>query len=214
MKKITALVLTLAALLPLSASALEGTGPRVTVTGVIESMSISAKNVYDEFGGEMTLRATNGQLVNVVFIKETRIIAEGRLSRKEILPLNLTPGMELRVRGWRVGTDGITASLVIISNVELNPALATNGILQSIDDTSVTVLGQDGTVRTYNITNETEVSIVYTLRGMEGLTLFGKEVLLTLNPLDSSLVRSLKITGNKEAANEKPTTLQLGRRRY
>ncbi|MEQ1849106.1 MAG: hypothetical protein ABL890_00780 [Candidatus Peribacteraceae bacterium] len=209
---IVALLIT-SILAPTSALALEGIGPRVTVVGVISSMVISKDQEFQEFGGEMSLKAENGQEVTILLQKDTKIISEGRMNRKEILPINLAKGMQLRVRGWRMGTDALTASLIILENVELNPALSTSGILQSIDATGITVLTQDGQSVSYAVTAETEVSINYTLRNIEGLTLIGKQVLLTMNPRNRTLLRSIRITGTKEEATLKPTTLQLGRRK-
>lgn len=213
MKRFFAASLIVGTLAPVSALALEGIGPRVTVTGVIASIVVSQEQKFQEFGGEMTVTADNGQAVTVILQKETKIISEGRMSRKEILPINLTKDMQVRVRGWRLGTDSLTASLIILENIELNPVLSTSGVLQSIDSAGITVLGQDHQVRTFTVTAETDVSINYDLRGLEGLSLIGKEVLLTLNPQNGSLLRSIRITGNKERALLKPTTLQLGRRK-
>lgn len=212
MRRLLASATLVGVLLPFSALALEGIGPRITVTGTIEQATVTAQQKMDEYGAELKVRATNGQVVTMLLNKDTKIIAEGRTSRKDILPENLTVGMDVRIRGWRLGSDAMTASLVIISNVSLNPALATSGILQAIGTTSITIIGQNGVVSTYALTNETEVSINYTLRGMEGLNLVGKEVLLTLNPTNPAQARSVRITGNKETSLLKPTTLQFGRR--
>jgi hypothetical protein len=121
--------------------------------------------------------------------------------------------MKVRVRGWRVGSDALTANLFIIQNIELNPILAASGTLQSMTDASVSILEADGQVHTYTITNETEVNINYTLYGKEGLSLIGKQTLLTLNPDDRSLARIIRITGNTDSSRTlKPTTVDLGRR--
>jgi hypothetical protein len=213
MKKLLAILLTLGTLAPMTTFAIEGMGPRATVTGTIASMVVTEEQEFQEFGGEMTVTAENGQTVTVILQKDTKIIAEGRTSRKEILPLNLMKGMAVRVRGGRIGTDAMSASLIILQNIELNPGFSSSGILTSIDQSSVSVQTQNGTVSTYTITGETEVFINYALRGMEGLTLIGKEVYLTLNPQNTMLLRSLRISGNKEEARLKPTTLQLGRRK-
>lgn len=213
MNKLLVSILVFGTLAPVSVFALEGIGPRVTVTGTVQSMVVSKDQEWQEYGGEMTLAASNGQTVTIVFTKDTQIISEGRMSRKEILPINLTKGMEVRVRGWRLGTDSLTASLVILQNIELNPVLSTSGILQNIDSTGIIVTEQNGIVKHYTVTAETEVNVNYALRGLEGLSLIGKEVLLTLNPRDNTMVRVIRITGNKEEALLKPTTVQLGRRR-
>ena len=94
-------------------------------------------------------------------------------------------------------------------NIELNPALSFNGTLQSINGSTVTVLSADGLSRTYNITNETDVNINYSVRGTDGLTFTGKPVLLTLNPLDSTQVRVLRINGAAEPVRTKPSTVEL-----
>lgn len=213
MNKIVASLLTLGLVAPMSVFAIEGIGPRVTVTGSIESVTVSPEQEFQEWGGEAKVRATNGQLVTVLFLKDTVIMSEGRLSRrKDMLPLNLVPGMLVRIRGWRLGTDAMNASLVIISNVELNPGLATSGRLQSIHSDSVTILSQNGDVRTYKVTAETEVNVNFTLRGIDGLNLIGKQIFLTLNPNDQSYVRILRITGTEEKVIQKPSTVDLGRR--
>ncbi len=196
----------IATLLPLSVSALDGIGPRVTVSGIVEAVRISDKQVSDEYGGEYDVRSSNGQLVTVVLMKETEIVSEGRMSRRSLLPVNITEGMNVRIRGWRVGGNSITASLAIILNVSLNPVLSANGVIQAIGGGAVTVLGQDGITRTFSITNETEVNISYTLYGPDGINLAGKQALLTLNPLDGTQVRILRITGS-------PTNITGGRLR-
>ncbi len=190
-------VVFLALLLPSSAFALEGIGPRVTVSGTVEGFLITPKQAFDQVGGEFYLRATNGQLVTVVFTKETEIISEGRLSRKQLIPANITKDMSIRVRGWRVDSKTLTASLFIIQNIEMNPGLNANGTLQSIGNGSVSVLLPNGKVYTYAVTNETDVIVNFTLRGTEGLSLTSKQVLLTLNPTNTSQVRILRITGEK-----------------
>jgi hypothetical protein len=213
LSKLLPIALATSVLLPLSAYALEGIGPRVTVTGTVEKATVTEQQIFDEQGGEFVIRATNGQAVTVVMNKETQIISEGRLSRKSLLPVNIKEGMKVRVRGWRVGSDALTANLFIIQNIELNPILAASGTLQSMTDASVSILEADGQVHTYTITNETEVNINYTLYGKEGLSLIGKQTLLTLNPDDRSLARIIRITGNTDSSRTlKPTTVDLGRR--
>lgn len=198
---------------PLSALALEGIGPRVTVTGTVVEVRISEKQAFEAEGGEFVIKATNGQLVTLIVTEDTQIISEGRLSRKNMTPVNIVKDMQVRVRGWRIDSKTLTASLFIIMNVELNPALSLNGTIQSIDDTTITILATDGRTGTYNITNETEVNISYILRGKDGLTLVGKQTLLTLNPNDRTQVRVLRITGNAAAVQTtKPSTVDLGRR--
>ena len=192
-----------------TASALEGIGPRVTITGNVEMVTITDKEEFQEYGGQYTVKAQNGQIVTVILDKDTKIISEGKLSRKSLLPVNITKGMQVRIRGWRVGSDSLTASLVVIMNIELNPALTVSGTIQSLGDSSVTILSSDAQTRTYSITNETEVNISYTIRGMEGLSMLGKQVLITLNPLDTTQARILRITGTAELIRNKPSTVEL-----
>lgn len=185
----------LASLLPMSAFALEGIGPRVTVTGTVQEVHMTDKQKFNEVGGELQIKASNGQIVTVVLQDTVRIISEGRLSRKQLLPANIVPNMLVRVHGWRVDSKSLTASLIIIINIQLNPALSLSGTLQSIDGNTISVLLQDGQTRKLMITNETQVSVGYDLTGTDALSLLGKEVLLTLNPMDQSYVRVLRITG-------------------
>lgn len=201
----------LSTIIPSSAFALEGIGPRVTVTGIVQEIHISSEQAFSEEGGEIVLKATNGQIVNIVLTKDTQIISEGRLSRKYMIPANIVAGMQLRVRGWRVNANSLTASLAVIMNIELNPVLSQNGILKSINGSQITVLTSDGQTRTYSVTNETEVNINYTLRGTDALSLVGKQVLLTLNPSNPTLVRIIRVTGDRPLQRTaKPTTIDLG----
>jgi len=185
-------------LLPSSALALEGIGPRVTVSGTVEGFLITPKQAFDQVGGEVVIKAVNGQLVTVIMDKDSIIISEGKLSRrKQMSPANITAGMDVRVRGWRIDSKSLTASLFVILNVQLNPALSANGILQSIENDKIKVLSQNGQVSEYFITNETEVTVNYILRSVDGMTFIGKQVLLTLNPRNNLQIRNLTITGKK-----------------
>ncbi len=205
------LAIAISIVFPSSAFALEGIGPRVTVTGIVQEIRISQKQAFSEEGAEIVMKASNGQIVTVVLTKDTQIISEGRLSRKYMIPANIVTGMQIRVRGWRVNSNSLTASLLIIMNIELNPVLSHNGILKSVDGNKITVLGSDSQNRIYTITNETEVIFNYTLHGVDALTLIGKQVLLTLNPSDTSLVRILRVTGDKPVVRtSKPTTIDFG----
>ncbi len=209
--KLISFAVALSAIIPSSAFALEGIGPRVTVTGIVEQINISSEQAFSEEGGEIVLKATNGQTVNIVLTKDTQIISEGRLSRKYMIPANVVKGMQVRVRGWRVNSNSLTASLLVIMNIELNPVLSQNGVLTAINGNQVTILSADGQNRTYSVTNETEVNINYTLYGADALTLVGKQVLLTLNPSNPTLVRIIRVTGNKPVERTaKPTTIDLG----
>ncbi len=183
-------------ILPESTFALEGIGPRVTVTGTVQEIHMTQKQKFDQIGGEIIMKAENGQIVTVILQDTAQIISEGRLSRKSLIPANIQLNMLVRARGWRVDSKSLTAALVIIQNIQLNPALSLNGVLQSIDGDNISVLSQDGQTRTFGITNETTVNISYELTGKSALSLIGKQVLLTLNPKDQSLVRILRIMGN------------------
>ncbi len=198
-------------LLPASAFALEGIGPRITVTGIVQEVRISKDQAFNKEGAEVIIKATNGQIVTVVLDKYSKIISEGRMSRKDMIPANITVGMQVRTRGWRANSDSLTASLFIIMNIALNPVLSHNGVLTAINGNTITVLGVDGQSRAFTLTNETEVQINYTLYGTNGITLIGKQVLLTLNPNDSKLIRILRVTGDKPVdRTAKPTTIDLG----
>ncbi len=181
--------------LPVTSFALEGIGPRVSVTGTVVEVRMTEKQRFDQIGGELIIKATNGQIVTATIQDTARIISEGRLSRKSLITANVQAGMLVRVVGWRVDSKTVSASMVIIQNIELNPVLSLSGILQSIDGKSITVLTSDGKTRTFAVTNETTVSISYELSGAEALSLLQKQVLLTLNPNNSSSVRILRITG-------------------
>ena len=203
----------LSVLLPDPAYALEGIGPRVTVSGTVQSVMITEKQAFDQVGGEVTVLASNGQVVTIVITKDTQIISEGRLSRKYLLPVNITEGMQVRVRGWRIDSKSLTASLFIIQNIEVNPVLSGNGTIQSFDGTLLTLLSADGQTRSYTVTNETEVNMNYTLYGPSALSLVGKKALLTLNPSDSKMIRILRINGDPDAQRTmKPTTVDLKKR--
>lgn len=196
MRKLLAASAIIATLLPLSASALDGIGPRITVTGVVEAVRITDQQLSDEYGGEYDVRASNGQLVTVVLNKDTEIVSEGRMSRRTLLPVNISKGMQVRIRGWRVDSNTLTASLAIILNITLNPVLSGNGIIQKVDGGNITILTPDGQSKVFTVTNETEVDMSYTLYGADGLSLIGKQALLTLNPLNSSQIRVIRITGS------------------
>ncbi len=190
-------ILVVATLFPATSFALEGIGPRVSVTGTVVEVRMTEKQKFDQIGGELIIKATNGQIVTATIQDTARIISEGRLSRKSLITANIQAGMLVRVVGWRVDRKTVSASMVIIQNIELNPVLSLSGVLQSIDGKSITVLTSDGKTRTFTITNETTVSISYELTGAEALSLINKQVLMTLNPNNSSNIRILRITGNK-----------------
>ncbi len=203
---VSALALTL---IPVTALALEGTGPRVTITGTVKEVTITDKQKFDEEGGQVTVTATNGQDVTVVFTKDTQFISEGRLSRKQLIPANIIPGMQVRVRGLRIDSKSLTASLAIVLNIEVNPTFSGNGTVQAISNNMITVLAQDGQSRTFQLTNETEVNLTYTSYGAQGLSLIGKKILLTLNPSDPTKVRIFRITGDADAtAAQRPASIR------
>ncbi len=204
LSRLAPLLLSAAVLLPVTALALEGIGPRVTVTGTIQEIHISKEQKFKESGAELILLANNGQVVTVVVQDTATIASEGRLSRKLLTPANLSVNMQVRVRGWRVDSKTLTASLVMITNIELNPVLSLSGILQSVQDNKITVLSPDAKTRTLTVTNETQVSVSYDLTGTRGLSLIGKQVLLTLNPVDPTLVRIMRVTGVTEVIRTTP----------
>ncbi len=195
--KFIPMLLTVAIVMPATAFALGGIGPRASITGTIQEIHISEKQSYEQQGGEIIVKASNGQIVTVSLQDTAVIISEGRLSRKQLIPRNLAIGMLVRIRGLRIDTKTLSASLLVILNIETNPVLSMNGILQNVTDKTITVLTQDGALKTLTITNETTVSISYDLTGPDALTLIGKQVLITLNPADSTLARIIRITGNK-----------------
>ncbi|HRH94186.1 MAG TPA: hypothetical protein PKV72_06690 [Candidatus Peribacteria bacterium] len=215
MRKLVGSVVFLSMLLPSTALALEGIGPRVSVVGTVEKVTITDKQKFAEEGGEFVIRANNGQAVNVVLGTEAdyEIISEGKLSRRSLLPSDVQVGMQVRIRGWRVNSNTLNASLFIITNIELNPLLSASGQLQSITDGSITVLAGNGESKTYQVDSSTQVQVNYELTGMEGLSLVGKQVLLTLNPLNTTQVRIIRVTGKVAATNTtKPSTVELKRR--
>ncbi len=181
--------------IPLSALALEGIGPRLTIAGTIESTTFTEKELFENVGGTIYLRAkNNNQLITVRIGRYTEIISEGKSSRKKLLPINLTKGMDVRVRGMRDGVAGLNASLIVVTNISLNPVLSSAGKIEAIDPFGVTILTTSGERKLYEITNETEVNVSYVMTGKEGATLIGKTAILTLNPKNGSQVRILRIT--------------------
>ncbi len=208
---ITLLILTSFVVAPLQAFALEGIGPRITVTGTVEEVRLTEKQKFDRVGGEIIITARNGQKVTIVLDDHTSIISEGRVSRKELAPIDIPVGVLIRARGWRIGEDAITASLFIIENVQINPVLAVSGTLLSIDtaSNSITVLTSDGKKQQYAISTNTEVYVSYSLRGIDSLSFIGKKVLLTLHPQQPKTVRIIRITGEKEILKQTQGTSSL-----
>ncbi len=216
MRKLLGTLVIVSTLLPSTALALEGIGPRVTVTGTVEQVTVTDKQKFAEEGGEFKIRATNGQLVTVILATESdyEIISEGKTSRRYLLPSDIQVGMQVRVRGWRVNSNTINGSLFIVTNISLNPLLSANGTLQSIGTDSITITLSTGESKTFQVTNDTQVEVSYSLSGREALDLTGKQVLLTLNPLNSTQARIVRITGSVKATNNtaRPSTVELKRR--
>ncbi len=209
MRKILAPFALLTFLFPVLAFALPGVGPRVTLDATVLEVRLTEEQRFDKEGGEFLLRADNGQEIVVVLRENARIITEGRSSRKKAIPSDVRPGMTVRVQGWRVDTSSVTASLVVITNLENNPGLSGNGVLQSVGESSVTILLQSGESRTLTVTNETEVHAEYEMRGTEGLTFAGKSATFTVNPDNPSLLRVLRIGGRPEVKIERPSLREL-----
>jgi hypothetical protein len=55
LSKLLPIALATSVLLPLSAYALEGIGPRVTVTGTVEKATVTEQQIFDEQGGEFVI---------------------------------------------------------------------------------------------------------------------------------------------------------------
>ncbi len=181
--------------LPFSVFALEGIGPRLTVAGTIESVEFTQKQLFENVGGTVYLRVkSNNQLIKATIGQYTEIISEGKSSRKKLLPINLLKGMDVRIRGLRDGVAGLNASLIVVTNISLNPVLSSAGKIEALDAYGVTLLTPSGERKLYEITNETEVNVSYVMIGKEGATLIGKTAILTLNPKNGSQVRILRIT--------------------
>jgi hypothetical protein len=215
MRKLLGTLLLVSILVPSSALALEGRGPRVTITGSVEEVRITDKQKFNQEGGEFVIRASNGQLVTVILGTESdyEIISEGRLSRKYLVPSDVVVGMQVRVRGWRVNSNTLNGSLFIITNIELNPQLTTSGTVQEVGANTITVLLTNGESKTYEVTNDTQVQLSYTLTGPSALSLTGKVALLTLSPYNPNQVRIVRITGDADPTRTtKPSTVELKRR--
>lgn len=215
MRALLSSALIVATLLPTSAFALEGRGPRVTVTGIVQEVSITEKQKFDKEGGQFVIRASNGQLVTIILGTEAdyEIISEGRLSRKYLIPSDVTVGMSVRVRGWRVNSNTLNASLFVITNIELNPQLTTSGTLQEIGTNTITLLLTNGESKTYEVTNDTQIQLNYTLFGPSALNPLGKLAFLTLSPYNANQVRIIRITGESDPTRTtKPSTVELRRR--
>ncbi len=209
MKKILSSLTALSFLVPALAFALPGIGPRVTVDAVILEVRITEQQKFDKEGGEFLLQTQDGQTIVAVLGENAKIITEGRSSRKEAIPSDLKVGMAVRVRGWRIDESSVTASLFVITNIQNNPGLTGNGIVQAVGDSTLTVLLSSGESRTLNVTKETEVNVNYELRGIEGLSLVGKAVSYTVNPEDPSLLRVIRITGRSELKAPRPSLKEI-----
>ncbi len=182
------------ALLPLSAYALPGTGPRIDIQGVILQVNITADQKFDNKGGEVILKADNGQTIQIVLLDNVKIITEGRLSRKTAVPSDLRTGMNIRARGIRLGTDSMNASLITITNIEKNPATSANGILQAVSSTSVSIVDAAGVSKTFSIDDGTQVIVDYKVYGSEGLSFIGKQAFLSFSKGNPQLVKIIHIS--------------------
>ncbi len=182
--------------LPSLALALPGIGPRITIEGELDSPLIfTPQQEFDRVGGIIELKASNGQTVTVKLQEYTRIIFEGRNSHKDIRPTDLSTGMYLRIRGWRQGSDSMTASLIVITNLANTASLNDNGTILSIVGNSVTVQLSSGQQRTFTVNAATDVQVAYASNGIEALSLVGKNAQITLNPQDHTQIKTLIVTG-------------------
>jgi hypothetical protein len=184
--------------------ALEGVGPRVSLQGSVQEVNLTDEQRFTQHGGELVITANNSQTVTVVIGRNTKIIMEGRSSRKQPIPDDIRPDMTVRVVGTRLGTDSVNASLIVITNIQKNPALNGNGIIQSITDDSVTLLLPDGTTKTLAVDSNTEVKVNYSIRGARGMTLIGKQAIYTVSLGDRNTVNILTVTGNPDSETRKP----------
>lgn len=214
MKKLLATALTSSLLVPFSAFALEGLGPRVSLSGEITAVSITEEQLFMDEGAEITVVAENGQTVKVIIEDSTNIVTEGRLSRKKARPRDLTVGMHVRVRGWRLGTDSLTASLITVTNVELNPALSGNGVIQSFDGSTVTLVTTDGRTLSFVVEDDTDVHMTYTLKGATALSPVGKQAFFSVSPTATTRLKVLRLTGEPETKAPRPAVRELRNVRY
>ncbi len=184
-----------AVLVPVTAFALAGIGPRVAFEGTVQSLTITPDQESKEMGGVMTVLATNGQTVTVTLSDDARILFEGRRRSNRYKPADILTDMSVRISGYRLGTNTVIGSLVTILNIEKTATLTYNGTIQNISSTNMTIVLDNGETRTVTLTNETEVNINYQLFGPTALSFIGKHVFLTLNPQDTTQVRIMRITG-------------------
>lgn len=180
-------------MLPSLAFALPGVGNRLTIAGTIKQVTITDQQRFDQWGGQLVMTATNGQDVTIILQKGTKIVSEGRTSRKKARPIDLTVGMHLRITGLRLSGDSLSASVVIITNVEKNPVLAANGIITAVGASSVTIQNQGGQSQTFSVNNDTQIIAEYSLYGSDALTFIGKQALITINPDDETQAKIIRI---------------------
>lgn len=198
MRAKVALIATFATILvPASAFALEGIGPRVNIVGTVTSATFTDQQKADHVGGILKLTAkTNGQVITVNMDDFTQVTSEGQSSRKRIATTDIQENMQLRIRGTRQGTDSIYASLIVIENAQTNPVLTNYGTILSIDGGSITVQLSNNETRSILIGNETEVNVSYQLFGAGALSLIGKDVFITLNPQNKNQAKVLRIVAH------------------
>jgi hypothetical protein len=180
-------------MLPSLAFALPGVGNRLTIAGTIQQVTLTEQQRFDQWGGEVVVKATNGQNVTVLLQKGTKIISEGRTSRKKARPIDLNIGMTVRITGLRLSGDSLSASVVVITNVERNPVLAANGIITAVGDSSITILQANGQTQTYSLNIDTQVVAEYSVYGKDGLTFVGKQALITLNPDNEGQAKIIRV---------------------
>ncbi len=190
----TSILLAATVLFPASALALSGIGPRIDVEGSILQINLTEQQRFMQKGGELVVQTTNGQKIQVILMDNAKIITEGRLSRKGAIPSDLRTGMNIRVRGLRLSEDSVKVSMVIITNIEKNPATSANGILTSIDDNSISILDQSGVTKTYSVDAGTEVKVEYNDLGRNGLNLIGKKAAINFSRANPTLVKVIRLS--------------------
>lgn len=188
------LFVVLAMLVPASAFALDGIGPRVAVEGTVQSITITKDQAVKEQGGSMIVLAKNGQLVKVDITENAIILFEGKRRRTAFKPADILEGMSVRLRGWRTGTDSTQAAQITILNLEKSSSLTYSGTVDDITPTTVKMRLGNSDSRTFTLTTETEVNVSFQAFGPSGLSLIGRNIDVTLNPQDLTQVRIIRIT--------------------
>lgn len=180
-------------LLPVSALALPGQGPRVDIEGQILQVNLTKDHIFNKKGGEVVVKISNGQTIQVILMNNAKIITEGRLSRKSAIPADLRAGMNVRARGLRLTVDSINANMIVITNLEKNPGTSANGIIQAIGDTSISILNPAGVTQTFSINSDTEVNVEYKDKGRNGLNFVGKQAFLSFSRGNPQLVKIVRV---------------------